>query len=145
MTRQMLALVALAAAAGAHAQEVDGRAKAQLLRKPYVSTVTGKERDYFLFLPIGHDTEKGKLWPVILFLHGGGERGDGKGELDSLLKHGPLKEAWAMGRDLPFIMISPQMPSRQTPQPAPARPQPAKPPAQPGMAREITGAETDLG
>ena len=145
MIRQMVALVALAGAAGAHAQEVDGRAKAQLLRRPYVSSVTGQERDYFLFLPKGFDTEKGKLWPIILFLHGAGERGDGKGQLENLLKHGPLKEAWVMGRDLPFIMISPQMPARQTPQPAPNRPQPAKPPTQPAgplaMTREITGAK----
>lgn len=38
MIRQLAALAALAVAAGAYAQEVDGRAKAQLLRKPYVST-----------------------------------------------------------------------------------------------------------
>ena len=93
MSRQLLVLAALVGAACASAQEVDGRVKAQLLRKPYVSTVTGQERDYFLFLPKGYDTEKGRLWPVILFLHGGGERGNGKSDLDNLLKHGPLKEA----------------------------------------------------
>ena len=44
---------------------------------------------------------------MILFLHGGGERGDGKAELDLVLKHGPLKEAWSAQRDLPFVMIAP--------------------------------------
>jgi len=92
--------------------EVDGRSEAQLLRKSFVSEVSGQERDYYLFLPKGYETETGRLWPVILFLHGGGERGDGKKDLPVLLKHGPLKEAWEKGRDLPFIMIAPQMPPR---------------------------------
>ena len=46
----------------------------------------------------------------MLFLHGDGERGDGKGELDYVLVHGPLFEAWCQRRDLPFIIISPQLP-----------------------------------
>ena len=104
----LLIVILLATAAGA--EVVDGRHAGQLLRKPYVSSVTNLERDYFLYLPKGYETETGRLWPVILFLHGGGERGDGKKDLDVLLKHGPLKEAWTNGRDLPFIMISPQMP-----------------------------------
>ena len=51
-----------------------------------------------------------KDWPVMLFLHGDGERGDGKGELDYVLMHGPLYEAWCQKRDLPFVIISPQLP-----------------------------------
>ena len=139
MSPQLLVLAALVGAACASAQEVDGRVKAQLLRKPYVSTVTGQERDYFLFLPKGYDTEKGRLWPVILFLHGGGERGNGKSDLDNLLKHGPLKEAWALGRDLPFIMLSPQMPARQAATRAAAKPAAAKPAGPPPMSRQVTG------
>src|ERR1035437_619869 len=46
----------------------------------------------------------------MLFLHGNGERGDGKAELDYVLMHGPLFEAWAQKRDLPFVIISPQLP-----------------------------------
>jgi predicted peptidase len=87
------------------------RRRAQLLRRPHQSVTTGQQREYFLYLPVGYDTEKGKEWPVILFLHGGGERGDGLKDLDVRLKHGPLMEAWVKGRDLPFIMISPQMPA----------------------------------
>jgi predicted peptidase len=139
-------------AACACAQEADGRVQAQLLRKPYASTVTGKERDYFLFLPIGYDTEKAKSWPVILFMHGGGERGDGKDQLEIVLRHGPLKEAWVNGRDLPFIIVSPQLPRPQAQTAAPARAQqrsqPARPPAQtaqPPMTREITGTKSTWG
>ena len=80
----------------------------ELRRVSYQSARTGKERDYFVYLPPGHAQKKD--WPVMLFLHGDGERGDGKGELDYVLTHGPLFEAWCQKRDLPFIIISPQLP-----------------------------------
>ncbi len=80
----------------------------QLLRVSYHSAKMNAERDYFVYLPRGFDQQK--QWPVLLFLHGNGERGDGKGELDYVLKHGPLMEAWCQKRDLPFVIISPQMP-----------------------------------
>ncbi len=110
MTPILLAITVLAAAAALPAAEIDGRSEAQLLRQSFTSEATGETRDYYLFLPKGYETETGRLWPVILFLHGGGERGDGREDLPVLLKHGPLKEAWVKSRDLPFIMISPQMP-----------------------------------
>ena len=80
----------------------------ELRRISYQSARTGKERDYFVYLPPGHAQKKD--WPVMLFLHGDGERGDGKGELDYVLTHGPLFEAWCQKRDLPFIIISLQLP-----------------------------------
>jgi predicted peptidase len=80
----------------------------ELRRVSYQSARTGKERDYLVYLPEGH--AKQKNWPVMLFLHGNGERGDGKAELDYVLAHGPLYEAWIQKRNLPFIIISPQLP-----------------------------------
>jgi predicted peptidase len=80
----------------------------QLLRVTYPSPALKAERDYFVYLPPGF--EKQEKWPVILFLHGNGQRGDGKGELDYVLEHGPLFEAWCQRRDLPFVIIAPQMP-----------------------------------
>ena len=80
----------------------------ELKRISYPSARTGLERDYFVYLPPNFASQD--KWPVILFLHGNGERGDGKAELDYVLKHGPLFEAWAQKKDLPFIIISPQMP-----------------------------------
>jgi len=85
-----------------------GASGAELRRVSYHSARTGKERDYFVYLPPGH-AQQGN-WPVMLFLHGDGERGDGKGELDYVLTHGPLFEAWCQKRDLPFVIISPQLP-----------------------------------
>lgn len=80
----------------------------QLLRETYLSDVTSLERDYFVYLP-GNFSER-ENWPVMLFLHGNGERGDGKGELDFVMVHGPLYEAWVQKRDLPFVIIAPQLP-----------------------------------
>jgi len=83
--------------------------KQTLQRISYVSVVDNKERDYFVFLPRGYHASSDKSWPVILFLHGNGERGNGKDELDFVLKHGPLYEAWIQKKNLPFIIISPQL------------------------------------
>jgi predicted peptidase len=102
----------IAGAAGLSAVTV-GHAAAKpagpaLRRVSYRSARTGAERDYFVYLPPGHARKKD--WPVMLFLHGNGERGDGKGELDYVLAHGPMFEAWCQKRDLPFIIIAPQLP-----------------------------------
>jgi len=81
---------------------------AQLRRVSYQSARTGETRDYFVYLPPGHAHRRD--WPVLLFLHGDGERGDARDELDYVLIHGPLFEAWCQKRDLPFVIISPQLP-----------------------------------
>lgn len=80
----------------------------ELRRVSYQSRRTGAARDYFVYLPPGHAQQKS--WPVMLFLHGNGERGDARGELDYVLAHGPLYEAWCRKRDLPFVIVSPQLP-----------------------------------
>lgn len=82
---------------------------ARLLRIPYKSKLDQTDREYFLYLPKGYDGVVSKKFPVMMFLHGNGERGNGKDELDYVLIHGPLYEAWIQKRDLPFIIISPQM------------------------------------
>lgn len=81
----------------------------ELKRISYTSTIDNKERDFYLYLPVGYHTDKKKQWPVMLFLHGNGERGDGKKDLDYVLIHGPLFEAWIHKKDMPFIIISPQL------------------------------------
>ncbi len=64
----------------------------------------GKETTthYWLYLPANHDG-KAKL-PLLLFLHGAGERGD---DLDVVKKHGPPKLC-ADQKDWAFITVSPQ-------------------------------------
>jgi predicted peptidase len=61
------------------------------------------EMDYLLYLPKGY--EKGdKDWPLVLFLHGGGESGT---DLEKVKVHGPPKLV-AAGKEFPFILASPQ-------------------------------------
>jgi predicted peptidase len=62
--------------------------------------------DYLLFLPAGYGADPAKRWPLILFLHGAGERGT---NLWLVAKHGPPKIA-AAETNLPFIVVSPQCP-----------------------------------
>jgi predicted peptidase len=108
--REILPMIAGASGIAATASSNAAPAKAsepELRRISYQSTRTGKEREYFVYLPRGFKQQA--KWPVMLFLHGDGERGDARAELDYVLIHGPLNEAWIQKRDLPFVIISPQL------------------------------------
>ena len=61
--------------------------------------------DYLLNLPEGYEGDKDKKWPLMLFLHGSGERGT---DVNKVKVHGPPKVAAAM--KLPFVIVSPQCP-----------------------------------
>lgn len=54
-------------------------------------------------------------YPLLLFLHGSGERGNGASELQAVTRHGPPKlireGKWDASR--PFIVLSPQLPASQ--------------------------------
>ena len=62
--------------------------------------------DYLLSLPPGYQ-HGGQRWPLILFLHGAGERGT---NLSKVSVHGPPKLV-KQGKELPFIIVSPQCPT----------------------------------
>lgn len=81
----------------------------ELKRVSYKSVIGNIERDAFVYLPTGYYDNPNEEWPVLLFLHGDGERGNGKEELPYTLKHGPLYEAWVLRKALPFIIIAPQL------------------------------------
>lgn len=61
--------------------------------------------EYWHYLPpeYGRDDRR---WPLLLFLHGKGERG----HAESVLRHGPPKLI-AAGRAFPFIVVSPICPA----------------------------------
>ncbi|KAF0150811.1 MAG: phospholipase/carboxylesterase [Ignavibacteria bacterium] len=61
--------------------------------------------DYLLYLPKDYDAKE-KL-PLLLFLHGAGERGN---NLEQVKAHGPAKLI-EQGKDFPFIVVSPQCPA----------------------------------
>ncbi|NNE36046.1 MAG: prolyl oligopeptidase family serine peptidase [Rhodothermales bacterium] len=65
------------------------------------------QMDYLLYLP--KDYDKQESWPLVLFLHGAGERGD---DLELVKVHGPPKLI-TEGKDFPFIVVSPQCPKER--------------------------------
>ncbi|MEL6107878.1 MAG: prolyl oligopeptidase family serine peptidase [Planctomycetota bacterium] len=62
--------------------------------------------DYLLFLPRGYDADADKKWPLLVFLHGAGERGS---DISKVKVHGPPKLVES-DPDFPFVVISPQCP-----------------------------------
>ncbi|MEG8989695.1 prolyl oligopeptidase family serine peptidase [Ignavibacteria bacterium 4148-Me] len=60
--------------------------------------------NYLLYLP--KDYELKDKFPLLLFLHGAGERGN---DLQLVKKHGPPKLI-EEGKEFPFIVVSPQCP-----------------------------------
>ncbi|HYE29808.1 MAG TPA: prolyl oligopeptidase family serine peptidase [Methylomirabilota bacterium] len=58
--------------------------------------------------PAGYEASKDH-YPLLLFLHGAGERGPGGEDVWRIAKHGPPALAEA-GVELPFIVLSPQCP-----------------------------------
>jgi predicted peptidase len=58
---------------------------------------------YHLYLPEGYGENPDQQWPLILFLHGAGERGD---DLEMAKYHG-LNKMLTGRPDFPFILVSP--------------------------------------
>jgi predicted peptidase len=65
------------------------------------------QMDYLIYLPPDYD--KQPKWPLLLFLHGSGERGT---DLQKVKVHGPPKLI-AAGKQFPCIVVSPQCPEDQ--------------------------------
>lgn len=65
---------------------------------------------YLLYMPgsaTSGTTAEGKTWPLMIFLHGSGERGD---DIAKVKVHGPPKYA-EHDANFPFILISPLLPA----------------------------------
>lgn len=79
-------------APGQHAQEFSAR------------VVRDVGARYLIYLPANYDPSGGARWPLLLFLHGAGERG---ADLARVKIHGPPKLLDARP-DFPFVVVSPQ-------------------------------------
>lgn len=64
---------------------------------------------YLLFLPQGYNASSPRRWPLLLFLHGIGERGS---DVWKVATHGPPKIV-TEHPEFPFILVSPQCPEGQ--------------------------------
>lgn len=63
--------------------------------------------NYLLHVPAAAKADAGRKWPLILFLHGSGERG---GDVNRVRAHGLPKQIETQP-DFPFIVVSPQCPA----------------------------------
>ncbi|MCF7569435.1 dienelactone hydrolase family protein [Sabulilitoribacter arenilitoris] len=62
------------------------------------------EEQYLKYLPEQYEDDLEKKWPLLIFLHGSGERGT---DIEKVKVHGPPMLA-EKGKQFPFIIISPQ-------------------------------------
>lgn len=105
----MILMCALAGPGPASAQQTpsDDMQTAHTLKRKITETV---RVNYLLHLPPDYHPKARTRWPLILFLHGAGERGT---NLAKVKVHGPPKLA-AKNRQFPFILVSPQCPEGET-------------------------------
>jgi predicted peptidase len=64
------------------------------------------ESEYLIYLPDGYNVNPLTNWPMLVFLHGSGERGH---DPEKVKVHGPPKRIEA-GTKFPFVVLSPQCP-----------------------------------
>ncbi len=74
-------------------------------RSAKLDRATKVQMDYLLYLPT--DYKQKEAWPLLLFLHGAGERGS---DLQRVKVHGPPKLI-EQGKPFSFIVVSPQCPN----------------------------------
>lgn len=77
--------------------------KAELFEKQITVTV---KAGYLVVLPEGYQADR--KYPLLLFLHGSGERGD---NLELVKTHGPFAKVKEL--KLPFIIVAPQCPANK--------------------------------
>src|SRR5882757_10479680 len=77
--------------------------QAQMIKQFKFHKTQNLKINYLLFLPPGYEAKSGKRWPLILFLHGSGERGR---DVRKVAIHGPPKYV-TEHPDFPFIVVSP--------------------------------------
>lgn len=72
-------------------------------------TVSVENLQYYLYFPKEYEETANEKFPLLLFLHGGGEAG---GTLEDLKTNGPPK-LLAEGKEFPFLILAPQNPYKR--------------------------------
>jgi predicted peptidase len=83
------------------------QSKSQLINGS-METVVTEELRYYLYYPEDYNVDSLEQFPLLLFLHGGGESGD---SLITVKRNGPPKLI-ARGKQFPFLILAPQNPNR---------------------------------
>ena len=89
-------------------QGCSAQKKSQLIEGE-MKTVNVQELGYYLYYPEDYETKSKEKFPLLLFLHGGGESGN---TLNSLKTNGPPKMI-AEGKQFPFLILAPQNPDKK--------------------------------
>lgn len=89
----------------AFSQENTIRQKVFLLYKEVKVEV---KMQYLIYLPENYSKDE-KEYPLVLFLHGSGERGT---DIEAVKRNGPPLIV-SQGKEFPFILVSPQCPENQ--------------------------------
>ncbi|MDR3692824.1 MAG: alpha/beta hydrolase-fold protein [Fimbriimonas sp.] len=87
------------------AQVAQALQSSESFSRPVTISVEGR---YLLYLPPDYSKDRRKKFPLLLFLHGSGERGR---DLEMVKRHGPPKEI-EKGRQFEFVILSPQCDER---------------------------------
>ena len=66
------------------------------------------EGRYLVQFPSAYREDLNRSWPLLLFLHGAGERGT---DIEQVTRHGPLADS--SPDELPFVIVAPQCPAGQ--------------------------------
>jgi len=82
---------------------------AQTIQRLQKQLTTKIDLQYLLYLQKGYQSGGTQKWPLMLFLHGAGERGS---DIWKVAVHGPPKYV-NTHPDFPFILVSPQCPDGQ--------------------------------
>ncbi|MBT2163244.1 carboxylesterase family protein [Zobellia barbeyronii] len=72
-------------------------------------TVIKENYSYYLYYPEGYEENPEEKYPLLLFLHGGGESGD---SLVYVKRNGPPKLI-QRGKKFPFLILAPQNPQKK--------------------------------
>lgn len=83
-------------------------AQSALIEDTY-ETVNVENLQYYLYFPDDYASNESVQFPLLLFLHGGGESG---GDLEQLKTNGPPKLI-AEGKKFPFLILAPQNPDKK--------------------------------
>ena len=89
-------------------QGCSAQKKSQLIEGE-MKTVNVQELGYYLYYPEDYEAKTNEKFPLLLFLHGGGESGN---TLNSLKTNGPPKMI-AEGKQFPFLILAPQNPDKK--------------------------------
>lgn len=75
------------------------RSQAQQIEEKFTTAI-----EYLTYRPADYEQDTIKKWPLVVFIHGWGERGS---DLEKVKIHGPPMLV-DQGKEFPFILISPQ-------------------------------------